>query len=124
MFTLTNIMASSTARSDAEKALKSGRKALKTGLFQWNPDFTTAASQFVKAGKAFAQAKDIPMAVEAYIAAAEAYTNDGAATAAAAELGKAGKTLVCAAIRRAAGTTPPHWATLTYYLNHTDDPIQ
>lgn len=35
---------------EAEKNFKEGQKALKTGLFQWSPDYTSAVMYFEDAG--------------------------------------------------------------------------
>ena len=38
---------------DAEKEMKSGNKAIKTGVFKWSADYTEGAMHFQKAGKLF-----------------------------------------------------------------------
>ena len=39
--------------SEALDHVKEAEKALKTGLFKWNPDYDTAASEYTKAATCF-----------------------------------------------------------------------
>jgi tetratricopeptide (TPR) repeat protein len=44
--------------AEADKALKKGDSALKTGLFKWTPNYLEASMHYEKAAKAYKQFGD------------------------------------------------------------------
>jgi tetratricopeptide (TPR) repeat protein len=53
--------------AEAEKAMKKGDAALKTGLFKWKPDHIEASMQYEKAAKLYKQLGDKMKAIEAFL---------------------------------------------------------
>lgn len=52
--------------TEAQKEMTKGQKCLKTGLFQWHPDYAGASMHFDAAAKAFLQAGAFTQALTAY----------------------------------------------------------
>ena len=59
--------AASADLKEAEKLLKKGDAALKTGLFKWSPNHLEASMHYEKAAKAFKQHGARDQAIEAFL---------------------------------------------------------
>jgi hypothetical protein len=79
---------------------------LKTGMFKWAADYTTASGAFARAGDAFKRAGKLGDAVECWVAAADAHAKDGRPSGAAVTLGKAASAMELDAGASKSGGTP------------------